>query len=192
MANRRLAARRIGEFTRRLPPSGARRTRIQFRTSRLGPRWLCLGCLLMTLDLQAQEAHRIELRTWADLQQDLSENQSLRVELRAGAVRLGRSVAVDDSTLSVRLWSGGETTRIRRGHIRELEVKTRSRTGTGALAGAAVGTAVGAIFVSDVFPSDSRNTGSDIAVGLITGAFAAGLGAIVGSQLAEYQKYSAD
>ncbi len=97
-------------------------------------------------------------RGWAALLEDLSPNRSLRLELEDGAVRLGRSVAADDSSLVVRVRSGALETRFERADLARVGVRTGSRAGRNALIGAAAGATVFITFIALIASEFSGGT----------------------------------
>jgi hypothetical protein len=156
------------------------------------------GLRLLALSLSIAPCFRLEgqtpdqPRTWEDLVSELEPDQSLRIELRDGSSRLGRSVTVDDSSLVVRVRSGGRATAFDRTDLERVRIRLKSRAGTGLAVGAALGVGLSAAVLLAVgdFSGELEylNFFIPLAVGLGTGA----LGALVGASVVTYRDYEAE
>lgn len=149
------------------------------------------GAVAQEPEVEAVEGDA-ETKGWDDLVRDLSANRSIRVEMHDGAVRLGRSVAVDDTSLTLRIRSGPDPTRIPRPEIASVAVGSGNRQGLGALVGAVV---VGGITAALLTGHDGAFSlsGEFGGLGLTLVLGAAGTGAVVGTLVGQsvprYEEY---
>lgn len=130
-------------------------------------------------------------RTWDDLLRDLEVDRSIRVDLLDGTVRLGRSIAVDDSSLSLRVRSGSRITNLGRGEINRVRLRTGSGLGTGLLVGLLAGGAIGAgaVVISGECFSGCGELDLGVVFAFYGAAIGTAVGALVGSTQVSYEDY---